>query len=551
MANPPAAGATAAAQPIDEPPISLLERVHPFSLWIGRKWEWWSSSLEGGFCSNALEVAKRVAVFFPLIILTITALIVVGVAALITRCTPLPPEEKLSLLISQGAKKEDISKLINSIDPDEIKKWGKWGPNPFLTAVAYDRADLIPLFADANINLNARDGIKRTALEIAGESRVVSGEVVEAIIEAAQKHSIRLDNVNVAFRCALHSHNKAVTDALLTAPELEINKLDEYGRTLLCHALRENDPDAALTLIENGANIHCINREGESALDYCKNPILLQLLIDLGLDPRKNTCHGEPLLFRHVNFYKEAYFYTVGYKIQDPKLNKQCQDALESIRILLANGADPNCRHPNKQHRKSEPLIVSVIEQKFHKILEMLLAHKDIDLEARDDTGQTAMTVAAVISDQVAFSMLLKANACFNPQQYEKVRLWAMHLKTLHQLDITDLMGVNENHITKRVRNSKTVNPYIARSIVFLAPRTHFLHDRVPNAFGAMQKGVSEILSIQQDTRMRLYGVVNGARTGLLPELVDMVVDYIYMKHKPQHAQPTFELSPGGHFITV
>lgn len=486
-----------------------------------RSWRWMFGPLISyNRCEIITEVALRIITFFPIVALSAVSLVLGCVGRVVIFFTPWTPTWKLFSAITSGGTAEDVRQALKAGANPHACDWRN--QSLLHHAALHNRADLIPILVDAGININSKDNKGHTPLLTAVKNEKDCHEVIEA---------------------------------LLSIPTLDLNLPDKDGNSVLYHALINDNTPFAKKLIQKGANYESINAAGESALVWCKDPVLLEHLIKLGLDPNQKTqLKLQPLIFLHVKIYEKACDKAAESNFLNPEDNKKCQQALEMIRLMLANGANPNIWGKFEQGDLIGPLIVKVTRLRLYPVLQLLLNHKDINIEACSTSGRTAMIQAATWADPVGFTMLLRAGAYFNPQQYDKLRLQTLHMECLEELGASNI-GVN---IRKALEQPKTPNPYLD---IFEFPKSNFVINRTAmlqrhkmnqwQMFTKSRRCVEENIATQQEARKRLYTVIQNMKTGLLPELVDMVVDYVHLSNKQRYERPAFDVTPDGHFTTA
>jgi ankyrin repeat protein len=174
--------------------------------------------------------------------------------------------------------------------------------------------------------------------------------------------------------------------ARLIAAGVDIDAQRSDGKTLLILAAKENDVILVRKLIAAGANVNAITNNGGTALMFAaiRGDLETQsVLIDAGAD---------------VN--------AVGGFDWTALMVATVKGHIDSVRQLLARGADPNLRDIYGW----TPLMRAVYEDRA-RVVQALLEQSDIQLNARNDQGATALYLAAVQGNEPVTRALLLAGA--------------------------------------------------------------------------------------------------------------------------------------------
>jgi ankyrin repeat protein len=176
------------------------------------------------------------------------------------------------------------------------------------------------------------------------------------------------------------------TAARLVTAGVDIDAHRTDGKTLLILAAKESDVILVRKLIAAGANVDATTNNGGTALMFAaiRGDIETQTaLIDAGADV--NAVGGfdwTALMVATVKGHSDV------------------------VRQLLASGADPNLRDIYGW----TPLMRAVYEDR-ERVVQALLEQPDIQLDARNDQGATALYLAAVQGNEPATRALLLAGA--------------------------------------------------------------------------------------------------------------------------------------------
>jgi len=207
-------------------------------------------------------------------------------------------------------------------------------------------------------------------------------------------------------------------------------------------------------LFEFGADPKRVNNNGDTLLHVMTRPmrshampkpqnlIFLERLIELGVDINIENNRGETALQRSVrdpeswDFYHDTAIYLVKqhmrnsmdetpliqalYTALGPNVGETANiDALE----MLLSHIFISTLNPRMEMRSGdaiqtfqEPILISALRQKKERAVQVLLRHPQIDVNAVDDQGRTALMHAALNGDEATCRLLLEKNALINIQ---------------------------------------------------------------------------------------------------------------------------------------
>ncbi len=174
--------------------------------------------------------------------------------------------------------------------------------------------------------------------------------------------------------------------ARLVAWGVNVDAQRADGKTLLILAAKASDVVLVRDLIAAGADVHTTTRNGGTALMFAsiRGDVETQkALIDAGAD---------------VN--------AVGGFDWTALLVASVKGHVPAVRQLLVSGADPNLRDIYGW----TPLMRAVYEGR-EKVVQALLEQPDVDLNAKNDQGATALHLAAVKGNEALTRLLLFAGA--------------------------------------------------------------------------------------------------------------------------------------------
>lgn len=154
---------------------------------------------------------------------------------------------------------------------------------------------------------------------------------------------------------------------------VDVNSLNNQGQPPLFFA---ENLTTATKLIDHGADIYIKDKENKSALDYIKNPELLNFLMAKGANVQEKDSRQRTPLMNYIQKNGSRWIRTADDGL---KFDKH----YAAIKVFLNNGADINERLPDR----NETMLFYINDT---KLLNQLM--KDgIDIEARDKKGQTAL----------------------------------------------------------------------------------------------------------------------------------------------------------------
>ena len=191
--------------------------------------------------------------------------------------------------------------------------------------------------------------------------------------------------IDEAFAVALEKRDVAGAIELLEAgadPETRL----AYGKTALMAAAKTGAIVLARRLLEHGADVNARNDNGGTALMFAAIPGhsgTMRLLIDRGADVNA---------LGHFNWSALMVAASKGHG--------------ESVRLLLERGADPNVQDTYGW----TPLMRAVYGNKRDAVT-ALLDHDQLNLEARDERGATALHVAVERGRAAIVAQLLARGA--------------------------------------------------------------------------------------------------------------------------------------------
>ena len=171
-------------------------------------------------------------------------------------------------------------------------------------AMEYER--IVQLLLDSGADIAARDDNGCSALHFA--SRCPDGEIIVKILlnhkDFASEHDgevacLNVNDVDNNGRTALHEasiHNRIKTARKLLDRGANINATDKEGQTPLHVAAQEGSVDTVQFLVRKGANVNTVDNNGWTALHIAtkrKNADIIQVLLTSGADTDVGTTSAD------------------------------------------------------------------------------------------------------------------------------------------------------------------------------------------------------------------------------------------------------------------
>ncbi len=241
------------------------------------------------------------------------------------------------------------------------KAANRYGVTPLSLAAENGNAAIVEVLIKAGADTNATLPEGETVLMTA--ARTGNADTVKALIaHGAKVNAIESWQDQTALMFAAAENHAAAVKALVDAgaemnlhskvwnfPEykyetngMAVFQLPRGGWTALMFAARQNATDAAAMLADLKADLNAVDPDGTSALQLAILNVhydLASMLLRKGADPNVPDNSGMTALYAAVDMRSPAGMMTRP----NPKLTAEI-DAAEMVRILLANGANPNAR---------------------------------------------------------------------------------------------------------------------------------------------------------------------------------------------------------------
>jgi uncharacterized protein len=202
------------------------------------------------------------------------------------------------------------------------------GETVLMTAARTGKPDAVKALIAHGANVNTREKWQeQTALMFAAAEN--NAAAVKLLIEAGAETNV-------------HSKEWAFPEYKYVTNGMAVFQLPRGGWTALMYAARQNAVDAAAMLADLKADLNATDPDGTTALELAILNVhydLASLLLKKGANPNVPDSSGMTALYAAVDMRSPAGMMTRP----NPKLTDEI-DAAEMVKILLANGADPNAR---------------------------------------------------------------------------------------------------------------------------------------------------------------------------------------------------------------
>ena len=172
----------------------------------------------------------------------------------------IPPQYLSKIIDEKLAEKTPLMWAVLNRDLDTVQKLINAGANPNL--FAGDSSALVGIDFDQLFAFI-------TALAMA--IKLDFPEIVHVLLTSSIIDPNLADDLDekTTLRLAVRLNNKEIIGMLLDSLKIDIDYPDNKGRTALMQAAKQS-PSIAALLVEKGAELDQIDKEGKSAIDYAK-----------------------------------------------------------------------------------------------------------------------------------------------------------------------------------------------------------------------------------------------------------------------------------------
>lgn len=292
----------------------------------------------------------------------------------------------------------------------------------------YDEKVLESLLATNKISVNYTTLTKNTFLHLC----LIENKFKSALWLIERGADIELQNIHhiTPLQLIVDKGHKQLLQYILEHTSLDINKQDQYGRTILQNSVVLGHNEVAKMIIEHGANINQKDNHGRNvlfdALSFGDKKFIKYLLsydnLELNnVDDNKDSIMHHPQAMKDdenaLNLIKSGADATIKDKDGQTFLCSTAlrgMDAKKIVEAAIEAGNDVNSRVKNNQSILMEIVEASTkltqTEQERRKSLlgmSKVVIAKGIDINATDDENETALFKAVRDKDTELVSFLL------------------------------------------------------------------------------------------------------------------------------------------------
>ncbi|KAG4095964.1 ankyrin repeat-containing domain protein [Neocallimastix lanati (nom. inval.)] len=255
----------------------------------------------------------------------------------------------------------------------------------------------------AKINDLSNEGFSPLFYACCGNNRYV---IKYLLVSGANPDIVSKDGKTLFVYAAMNGCLHIVKYLMEMGKIKDINCLDENLETPLFYAVKNKYIQLTEYLLENGADVHYTNKNGEYPLIVAcyeriskKKLVITQMLIDHGADVNKIANIAKNI----------SYFYEIKYYSGTPLIYAIDRGSFDLVKLLVENGADVN----KKNEDNNTPLYYSIYNKK-PKIIEYLLNQGARINEVIGDKNETALFYAIRMCNVTIIRFLINNGADIN-----------------------------------------------------------------------------------------------------------------------------------------
>ncbi|MBU0728645.1 MAG: ankyrin repeat domain-containing protein [Proteobacteria bacterium] len=309
---------------------------------------------------------------------------------------------------------------INNFREELSRRGIEYTADNFTEAAKTGNLDILNLFIQAGMEIDARDGRRMTALIMASYGTQVG--VLKMLLENGADINATGSGGLTAVVAAIHAQSEKTHEviSILADNGADLNLQDDIGNTALIYAVMEKNPDQeemVSMLINRGADPNILNKAGVSALKIVSDRgygNLVRLLWDK-TDEKSRSLHTKEQYRRELEneliddviegrrkiHYEAADFYKV---IRDGKIRL--------VDLFIKAGWDVNSRWDQKTETSALALAT---DKGYYEIVKLLVeAGAEVNTADKERGGITPLMDAAYKGFPRIVELLLKAGAAVN-----------------------------------------------------------------------------------------------------------------------------------------
>lgn len=291
-----------------------------------------------------------------------------------------------------------------------IELENKEGLTPVFYAVENNAVESLKLLIKNNANIDHQDMHKRTALQEA----VITNK--KRVVDLLLEHSTNVNNIdnygrNVIFD-AVANGNRDLVLKIADAQDLDINQIDETGRTILHQKEVLNDEEMAISLMEKGADPTIKDANGKNFLFYAaangiESERIFDKAISLNCDINTRNNKKQTILMETLLVFVDVDEYE-----QDRR-----QSLMKMLKKLINLGIDINSADV-----ENETALFIAVRNKDLEATALILAEEGVEIDHQNANGETVLMIAALegIENLDLILILLQSGADPNVQDFEK-----------------------------------------------------------------------------------------------------------------------------------